>query len=192
AQKCLLSFFGCGFLFVRREVADGLTPAHLARYGVDLDLPETAHSREPIRYRTGALRFDLGNYNYLGVSAVALSLDLIEEIGVDNVESHARALARRLVRGLLEEGVPVVGGDVGPHLAHIVTVGRFGAGQGDRDVEGLHRVLQEQAVVHTFRDGMLRFSVGLYNDETDIEMALEAVRLWRRRGSRPATRKTGS
>lgn len=209
AQKCLLSFFGCGFLYVRRAVADQLAPVHLARYGVDLDAPETAHSDGPLRYRSGALRFDLGNYNYLGVSAVAGSLDLIEEVGTEVVEAHVRELAGRLAEGLLDEGMPVIGDPRGPGRAHIVTLGFFtggvheaaGAGgvheaagartegahettvarTGDGpDLVDLHRFLNERGIVHSLRNGMLRFSVGLYNDATDVERVLEGVRRWRR------------
>jgi len=35
-QKCLLSLYGFGFLYVRREVAESIVPIHVARYGIDL------------------------------------------------------------------------------------------------------------------------------------------------------------
>lgn len=190
AQKCLHSFFGCGFLYVRRAVADGLLPIHLARYGVDLDAPETAHSDGPLRYRPGALRFDLGNYNYLGVSAVGGSLDLIEEVGTEVIEAHVRELAGRLAEGLLAEGLPVIGEPRGPSRAHVVTVGTFTGGAGEAaadptgadgpDLVDLHRFLGERGIVHSLRNGTLRFSVGLYNDESDVDRVLDEVRRWRR------------
>lgn len=177
AQKCLLSFFGQGFLYVRRAVAEELLPVHLARYGVDLDAPETAHSDGPLRYRSGALRFDLGNYNYLGVSAVGRSLDVIEEVGTEVIEAHVRELAGRLAEVLVAEGLPVIGDPRGPARAHIVTVGSAGR---IRELADLHRFLEERGIVHSLRDGMLRFSVGLYNDDSDVERVRDGVRRWRR------------
>ena len=185
AQKCLLSMFGCGFLYVRRTVADGLVPGHLARFGVDLDAPETAYSDGPLRYRTGALRFDLGNYNYLGVSATGVSVALLLRLGPGHVEAHVRRLARRLADGLVGHEVPVIGAAVPERLAHIVTAGNFSPGmagaEAEQDeMESLHRVLAERDIAHSMRNGMLRLSVGVYNDEEDVDEVLDAVGRWRR------------
>lgn len=42
------------------------------------------------------------------------------------------------------------------------------------------RALGERGIVHSLRNGMLRFSVGLYNDRSDVDRVLEEVRCWRR------------
>ena len=59
-QKGLLSLYGFGFLYVRREVAEQLVPIHVARYGIALDAHETASTEAPLEYAPGARRFDLG------------------------------------------------------------------------------------------------------------------------------------
>ena len=64
-QKGLLGLYGMGYLYVRREWAERMRPAYLARFGVDLgkadvhesDIGEHAYSLMP-----GARRFDLGRY----------------------------------------------------------------------------------------------------------------------------------
>lgn len=187
-QKGLLSLYGFGFLYVRREVAERMIPIHVARYGVALDAHETAYSDEPLAYAPGARRFDLGNYNYLGMVATRASLALIREIGVPTIESHVRGLASRLAEGLIELDLPVVGGAPGPHLGHIVSSGRLGSGRhytaDDPEVNELHRHLVEAGIVFSLRSGVLRFSFGLYNDESDVEGVLGAVRAFRERGVR--------
>lgn len=183
AQKCLLSLYGFGFLYVRREVAETLTPVHVARYGIELDAHETAYSEGPLEYQPGARRFDLGNYNYLGMAATRTALSLIEEVGVDAIEAHVRGLAAKLADGLLESGLPVVGGEPGSHLAHIVSAGTIGGGRhytaDDPEINELHGHLVGLGVVFSLRSGVLRFSMGLYNDESDIERVLEGVREWK-------------
>jgi cysteine desulfurase / selenocysteine lyase len=182
-QKCLMALYGFGFLYVRREVADTLVPIHVARYGIDLDAHETAYAEGPLEYAPGARRFDLGNYNYLGMSATRAALALIRDVGVEAIEAHVRRLAARLAEGLLELGLPVVGGRPGPHLAHIVSAGRVGGGRhytaDDPEVNDLHAHLVAEGVVFSLRSGVLRFSVGAYNDDTDIDRVLAAVRAWR-------------
>lgn len=183
AQKCLLSLYGFGFLYVRREVAEAIVPVHVARYGIALDAHETAYSEGPLEYLPGARRFDLGNYNYLGMAATRAALELIDGVGVAAIEGHVRGLAARLADGLLAEGLPVVGGEPGPHLAHIVSAGRLGGGRhysaDDPEVNELHRHLVDRGIVFSLRSGVLRFSFGLYNDDSDVEKVLEGVETWR-------------
>lgn len=186
-QKALLSLYGFGFLYVRREVADTLVPVHVARYGVALDAHETAYSDGPLEYQPGARRFDLGNYNYLGMLATRTSLELIRRIGVDEIEAHVRRLAARLAYELRELDLPVTGGAPGPHLAHIVSAGRLGGGRhytaDDPEVNALHRHLVEAGVALALRSGVLRFSFGVYNDDSDVDRVVEAVASWRQRAT---------
>ena len=183
-QKCLLSMYGLGFLYIRRELADTLIPGHVARYGIDLgpDAHETALGDEDLQYQPGALRFDLGNHNYLGAEAAGASLDLIASVGMDSIESHVRRLAARLAEGFLDLGLPVAGGPPGPHLAHIVAVGQSGGGRhytaDDPAMNDLHRHLRENGVRLSIRRGVLRMTVGLYNSEEEVDRVVELAREW--------------
>ncbi len=182
-QKCMLALYGTGFLYVRREVADELLPVHIARYGIELEgAHETAFSEGELRYRPGALRFDLGNYNYLGVIAAGAAIDLLLGWGMERVEAHLRGLAARLAAGMLGLGLPVAGGVPGPHLAHIVSVGTSGGGRhysaDDPAMNELHEHLMAAGVHHSIRSGVLRFSVGVYNDVADVDRAVAAAGEW--------------
>ena len=184
AQKCLLADYGTGFLYIRREVADDLVPIHVARYGMDLGgAHETAFSESgELAYKPGALRFDLGNYNYAGAAGAAAALGMLREWTVPAVERHVRALASRLAEGFVELGLPVVGGADCPDRAHIVAVGESGGGRhytaDDPAMNDLRQALLDEGIVHSIRSGVLRFSVGVYNDEGDIGRTLDAARRW--------------
>jgi cysteine desulfurase/selenocysteine lyase len=183
-QKCLLSLYGYGFLYVRRDLAESLVPAHVARYGMDLgtDAGETARSEGDLPYATGARRFDLGNYNYLGARAAEAALELITGIGVARIEEHVRGLAARLATGLFALGLPVAGGRPGSDLAHIVAVGESGGGHHDTAddpaMNSLHDYLTERGVHLSIRTGVLRMSVGVYNNEADVDRVVELARQW--------------
>lgn len=184
-QKSLLSFYGMGFLFVRKALADSLVPSHVARYGMDMGVEagETARTGGDKRpYAAGARRFDLGNFNYLGAQAAEAALALIESIGAERIEAHLRALAARLVEGLLALGLPVAGGPPGPHLGHIVAVGHSGGGHHDTAddpaMNDLHRHLTANGVRLSIRKGVLRISLGLYNDVSDVDRFIALVRAW--------------
>ena len=186
-QKNLLAFYGFGFLYIRRALAESLIPSHVARYGMDLgtDAGETARSGgDALPYAAGARRFDLGNYNYLGAVAADASLDVISSIGVDRIDRHLRALAARLVEGLLALGLPVAGGRPGPHLGHIVAVGQSGGGHHDTADDPLMNDLYQHLIANnvrlSIRKGVLRMSLGLYNDVGDVDRTLELIGSWAR------------
>jgi cysteine desulfurase/selenocysteine lyase len=184
SQKSLLAFYGLGFLFIRDALAESLTPVHVARYGMDLgpDAHETAIGSGELTFKPGALRFELSNYNYIGLTAVEASLGLIHAIGMDRIEAHVRGLAAQLASGMLELGLPVAGGEPGPHLAHIVAVGRSGGGRhycaDDPAMNHLHDHLTQNGVALSIRRGILRMSAGLYNNEGDIDRVLDLTREW--------------
>jgi len=183
-QKALMAFYGLGFLFVKKELAESLDPIFAARYGVELgaDAHETAIGDGGFQFKSGALRFELSNYSYVGLAAVEPSLDIIHSIGMENVEAHLRGLSNRLAGGLLELGLPVAGGEPGPHLAQIVAVGQSGGGRhdgaDDPAMNLLHQHLTDNGVRLSIRRGVLRMSLGIYNSEEDVDRVVELCSQW--------------
>lgn len=184
-QKALLAFYGLGFMYIERELAEKLTPVYVARYGMDLgpDAHETSISEGDLDFKPGALRFELSNYNYMGLATVEPSLELIHSIGVTKIEDHVRGLAARLASGFLEMGLPVAGGEPGPHLAHIVAVGESGGGRhygaDDPAMNQLYDFLTTNGVGISIRRGVLRMSVAVYNNASDIDRVLDLAREWK-------------
>ena len=200
-QKGLCAFYGTGFLYCRREVAESLAPAALGRFGVwDGEAGETEIPERGLPYAAGARRFDLGNYNYPGAVAAERALSLLGEFGAAAVEAHAVGLAGELAAGLGALGLPVVGfsgdgavgggGDAGAVAvservsgaggrSHLVSVGSPGRGghrsAEDPRLEALYRRLREAGVGLSLRRGVLRFSCHLWNDRSDVERVLEVA-----------------
>ena len=184
SQKGLLSLYGLGFLYCRREWADRLQPAYLARFGVDLgDAHEASIGGYDFQLASGARRFDLGNFNFLATAAVDASMNQLLAWGPRNIERHVVTLSHALARGFLDLGLPVAGGEPGPHLAQIVTVGRMSADQyatGDDLYNKLYAHLVENRVKLSIRRGMLRFSLHVYNSMEDVERVLDLTRTFLR------------
>ncbi len=179
-QKGLLGLYGMGFLYVRRAWAEQMQPAYLARFGVDLgDAHEAALGDLSFKLAPGARRFDLGNYNFAATAAVDASMAQLLDIGTSRIEQHVVGLAHALAQGFFDMGVPVAGGQPGPHLAGIVTVGNMTAnhyGSDDQRFNGLYNYLGENNVKLSIRRGLLRFSLHAYNNMADVERVLELSR----------------
>jgi hypothetical protein len=76
----------------------------------------------------------------------------------------------------------VAGGVPGPHLGHIVAVGQSGGGHHDTAddpaMNDLYRHLVARGVHLSVRKGVLRMSLGLYNDISDIDRTVAWAREW--------------
>jgi cysteine desulfurase / selenocysteine lyase len=175
-QKGLLGLYGMGFLYIRREWAEQMQPAYLARFGVDLgDAHEAALGDLNYKLAEGARRFDLGNYNFAATAAVDASMKQLLAIGTQRIEQHVTSLSHALVQGYVDMDVPVVGGKPGPHLAGIVTIGSMSAdhyGTGDERFNGLYQYLSDNQVKLSIRRGLLRFSLHAYNNLDDVNRVL--------------------
>jgi cysteine desulfurase/selenocysteine lyase len=179
-QKGLLGLYGMGFLYIRREWAEKLQPAYLARFGVDLgDAHEASLGTDAYKLMPAARRFDLGNYNYIGAAAVDAAMSEILGHGTPLIERYVTQLGHSLAQGFLDLGLPVSGGKPGPHLAHIVTVGTMGDNHYGSDDERFNRLytwLGENRVRLSIRRGVLRFSLHLYNNMDDVTRVLDLTR----------------
>lgn len=175
-QKGLLALYGMGFLYVRREVAETMTPAYLARFSVKLDSTDSHESDfggGQIKLMPGAMRFDLGNYNFPGVVAVHTSLGLIDQLGMTTIEAHVRQLSGKLAADLRRIGMPVYGREDAP-LAHTICVGEYGKELGV--VNKFYEALTENNVRVCVRRNMIRFTFHAYNNNEDIEKVIEVAK----------------
>jgi selenocysteine lyase/cysteine desulfurase len=190
-QKGLCALYGLGFLYVRSNVAEALSPAYLSRFGVDLgDAHEATADIDNYRLMPSARRFEVGNYNYLGAVAVEPSLEIIESVGTETIQSHVTMLGHALASRLLELGIPVYGGNPGPHMAHVIALGNgfdpHHSENDDSDISSFARMLRDAGIRLSVRRGMIRLSLHLYNDRDDVEGVVDAARRWNRaRNMRP-------
>lgn len=180
-QKGLCALYGMGFLYVQRDVAESLKPPQLARFGVDISATHEAdYDKGTIQFRKAALRFDLGNYNFLAANLVNHSMALIETCGTIKIDKHVTRLADILSSDLIAGGLPVLSPTQGPR-SHIVCLSL----KDEKDsAASLQKSLAGDGVLAAVRANMLRFSIHFYNNEQDIRRASEAVRKWYR-SSRP-------
>lgn len=183
-HKWLNSPFGCGFFYVNREAQQRLTPP-LAGY---LDVQDPAGgwgeyfqtpSITPVQdysYVTTARRFETGGTaNYPGAIGLAASLNLIHDIGQQNIAQHIFALTDRLIAGLQAMKVEVVTPLARENRSGIVT---FSVGSAAENVKLMQGLLARKVLVsvrYTSEVGGVRVSSHFYNNDSDIDTLLHAV-----------------
>ena len=151
AFKWLCSPRGTAFMCVRPEHLDWLRPGLAGWWPSVADVPYY----EPLQSPATAKRLDATPV-WSSWPGTAAALEVLAGIGVDGVAAHVLGLARRLRDGL---GLP----DNGTAFALL----------DDRDAAAR---LAEAGIVATLTPAGTRLSVHVYNDESDIDAALDVLR----------------
>jgi cysteine desulfurase/selenocysteine lyase len=177
-HKWLMSPFGCGFLYLSPRFRAQLNPP-LAGY-LSVSEPEggwdtyfQTPSITPARHYDfvdSAARWETGGTaNYPGAIALAASVSLINEIGIDNVADHNRCLTDYLIDSLHQQNIDIVTPLDRRYRSAIVTFTLGSAG----DNIALTSFLQQHNVLvgvrYTSGVGGVRVSCHLFNNREDLD-----------------------
>lgn len=168
--KGLLAPRGAAYAYVRPGLLDG-APVVPSPAGMADDAAAESYG-PPLDPRPGARGLD-GSPAWLSWVGALPGLELLAGVAEPVRERHVLGLAERLRRGLAELGATPAHGD---RPSPIVTVAVERAREA---VAGL----RERGVRAAARRGRIRFGLHVYNDEADVERALEAFAAVRPVGS---------
>ena len=167
--KWLLAGFGIGALYVAPEALDRIRPTFIGMQSV---LPDTPPWDGPLTWQTGAQRYAAGGSNTLGLTALATSLGLIAELGIDTIAAHGRALADLVEAGVRRHPRLQVVSPADPARRSAIVV--CTSGSPARDAH-LTQTLAAQKIIVALRPLGLRISPHFYNTEADVATFLDAL-----------------
>jgi len=177
-HKALMGSMGIGGLCIRKHVE--VRQVRAGGTGV--------RSVEPYHLEEFPWRLEFGTPNMVGVAALWAGQDWLDENGVKHVYAHEMRLASKLVEGLRQvEGVKLYCCDSLENHLSTILMNVAGVDPGDvgimLDVDhniatrtGLHcapLVHKQLGLVESH--GGVRFSVGAFNTEADVEAAIHGV-----------------
>jgi selenocysteine lyase/cysteine desulfurase len=173
AHKWLLGPCGAGIFFVRRAVQDKLRPMVQGWHNVRC--PGFV-SQEHIAYLPDARRYEAGSANLAGLAGLSAAMELLVEIGVENIAAELLRKRALLAPALGEKGYTVLQADSpAPNASAILSFYRPGDDMAER-----HRKLMA-ARVHTSlrqdRQGRqyVRVSPHFYNTDAELHRFLEQL-----------------
>jgi selenocysteine lyase/cysteine desulfurase len=139
-----------------------------------------------------ARRFEAGSLNTNGIYGLHAAIELLLEIGVDEISAEVLRLSARLAEGLESLGFcvgqapppvepsPVDAGEDWRGRLSYTTIRSGIVGATPPNVETgvlrLHRLLDEEKIITAPREGLLRFSPHFYNDDGEIDHVIEVLR----------------
>jgi cysteine desulfurase / selenocysteine lyase len=167
AQKWLLSPWGSGFMYVRRELIEGLV-SPLAGWnayeGTDNFSTLVDYSG---RLRTDARRFELWTLPYQDLLGMNQSLDLLDELGIDRIEAHIAAIGQPVREWARGAGVRLKS-PVGARDSGIISLSA-------EDLPGGLAALRAAGVATSVREGGLRLAPHCYNTIEEMERIVELL-----------------
>jgi selenocysteine lyase/cysteine desulfurase len=172
-HKSLFCPHGVGIVYIRKEMLDRMHPVYVARAGMGMGAQiEYSNITYKLDQAHSARKFEIGNYNYLGLTVLNESVKFLLNLGMENVENRILELNSYLIAKLVQAGFPVVSPHTGPLRSAIVC---FEAA----DARALHGFLMENKAITTLRRDTIRISLGIYNNESDIDAFVELASRWK-------------
>jgi selenocysteine lyase/cysteine desulfurase len=170
--KWLLGPYGSGAIWVRPEVRDSLVNINgnwvaLAQSDLDRVMREV-----PREFAPHGRMLDVGeSASYLNLSYFGAGLELLQSIGVANVEAYHRSMQDRLVAAVAGMPLRPLTTLDAPHRSPLLM---FDAEPGV-DLGRLAADLAQRQVHVSVRTGRLRVSPGIWSDESEVEVFAEAA-----------------
>jgi selenocysteine lyase/cysteine desulfurase len=166
-HKWMLGPEGAGIAYIRREHLDRLRPLGVGWHSV---VHATDYTRIELDLKPSAARYEGGSPNMVGMLGFGASLDLLLDLGIEQVAAAILDVTDRACERLDEIGATIVSDRSPSHRSGIVAFELAG-----HDPLAVKKHCLTQNVVLTCRAGRLRISPHAYNNEEDVERLIEAL-----------------
>jgi selenocysteine lyase/cysteine desulfurase len=167
--KWLLGPYGRAFIYVAKRHQHGV-PLEQTSFGRrDVRAEQSVYFADT-RYVPNARRFDMGERDhFISMEMASVGMEMLAAWGLPVVEERLLMLTERIADGL--RGLPVQIPETKLRAPHVLSLG-FKDGVPQSLIEGL-------AAEHIYvapRLGRMRISPHVYNDETDVDRFVQAMR----------------
>jgi selenocysteine lyase/cysteine desulfurase len=168
-QKWLLSPWGSGFLYVRRDLVARLDPPVLGWMSFEGTDDFTHLTEYDTTLRADARRFEVATLPFQDMLGMAESVNLLLDIGIEPIRAYLETLRRPLFDAAARGDIEVISPMDGVHESAIVCV------RLPHLAEAYHR-LRQAGVVCVLREGAIRLSPHCYNTVAEMEKVVELLR----------------
>ena len=160
SNKGLLGTLGAGFVYCSDRIVQQVTPSYAGYQSTISHVapPSITTEFDHLEWYPHASRFESGNLSYNCIEAISNGVDLVLELGIDNIDAHIRKLEKALREKIADLHLPVVQAKEEKHWGGIVCV--YYPPQHEEDVV---RILEEHKIYGTMRGGYIRFGLEFYN-----------------------------
>jgi selenocysteine lyase/cysteine desulfurase len=173
AHKWLLGPCAAGILYVRKEWQDRVKPTSLGWNNVRC--PNYVAQQE-IVFPQDARRYEAGTGNWLGLIGLKAAMEMLLELGIENISAELLRKRAWLVPALEQKGYTVVNADApAEHASAIISFQKPGT-----DMPAIHLRLSEAKIVTSLRadragNRYIRLSPHFYNTDAELHRVIELL-----------------
>ena len=167
-HKWLLGPEGAGIFYCRRELIESVRPLTIGWMNV---INPQDYGNYNYTLKPDAGRFECGTYNVPGLLALKAAVELLGDVGVENIAGRLRFLNDHLIEGLIAKGYEIISPRAEGQWSGSVS---FISRRHDQAaiVESLRR---EHRIEIALREGRLRCSPHFYNTEAQLDRLIAAL-----------------
>lgn len=175
-HKWLLGPEGAGIAYIRRNHLERLRPIGPGWHSV---MPGQDFTHIELKLRPAASRYEGGSQNNAGILALGASLELLGELGVENLAAAVLDLTELACERLARIGATIVSDRRLDHRGGEQRSGIVAFELPGSDPMAVKRHAFTREVVFGCRAGRLRISPHAYNNGEDLDRLVEAVASFR-------------
>lgn len=170
AHKWMLGPCGAGILYVRKEAQDRLSPVVHGWHNIR---SPNYVAQEELVYKPDARRYEAGTHNILGLVGLRAGLELIQEIGLEEISHELLRKRAWVIPALKEKGYQVLQADAPPENSGPMITFTHPS----KDMAELHAKLEHANIVTSLRADRvgrryIRLAPHFYNTDPELERTL--------------------
>jgi selenocysteine lyase/cysteine desulfurase len=166
-HKWLLGPEGNGVLYIQQDWQDRIEPVE---FGWTTVAGYADYASRDMALRKDAGRYECGTLNTIGCFGLRAGIELLLEVGVENVARQVQFLTDRLTAGALAKGYETLCERTPANGAGIVSIRKAGL-----DSRIVWKQLREKGITAAPRQGYVRLSPHFYLSPSDIDRVVQEL-----------------
>lgn len=165
-QKWLLGMQGLAFIYVNEEFQRKMVPTNVGWLSVQNAWDLLDYKMD---LKTSANVFQGGTLNAFGIYAFNTSLNLLKEVGFQNIQLKVKRNTKYFIDKLKSINITSVLTNCNEeNLAGIITIKT-------ENPDVIFKELEQNKIICSLREGLIRFSPHFYNKEKDIDKVVDVL-----------------
>ena len=171
-NKGLLATLGAGFVYCSDRIVKDVVPCYAGYQSTvsHVSPPSITTEFDHLEWYPHARRFESGNLSYNCIEAISNGVDLVLELGIENIESHIKMLEKHLRSLISDLKLTVVQAENEKDWGGVVCVYY----PPEKEIEVV-KILENHKIVGTMRGGYIRFGLNFYNTMEQMEIVSKAL-----------------
>lgn len=170
SQKWMMSPAGVGFAYIPKNIREKVKPSYVATTSINYDFKNFLNY--DLTFREDAIVYENSTLNCLGMIGMESSVELFLKIGVENIFKHIISLQDVFI-GEMEGSNFKIQSDLTPINRSNILI--FSHNDNSKN-EMIQKELEQKRIYIALREGYLRLSAHLFNNEEEILKLAEALK----------------